>query len=327
MKQIFVLTLISMMFASCVTDADRQPIKPNPTGKAGEIIVVINDSKWNTEIGDTIFYTLSYPFPILPQDEPFFDVVQIPHSAFQSIFKTHRNIIFINIGIEHQETKITKTQSKWSKYQLVYNFYAPNDSAMITLWGNNFETVKKDFFNADLLRFQAAYKPYQNLDVITKVKDMYGIDIQIPTEFNSDELKDDFYWVTKETNTTTQGIFIYTYPYTDTNTFTTDYLVAKRDENLKKYVPGPNPNTYMQTEKRVPIYSEEMMLNGNYAYVLRGLWYTENYLMGGPFVNISVLDETNNRIITIEAYVYAGKLDKKFYLWQTEAIVRTMKIP
>lgn len=326
MKKILALFIATQIFSSCVTNTSSNPIKPNPTGKAGEVIVVINDSKWNTEVGDTIFYTLSYPFPDLPQDEPFFDVVHIPHSSFQSIFKTHRNIIFINIGVEHQEPKITKTQDKWANYQIIYNFYAPDDTSMIKLWGENYEQIKRNIFNADLTRFQSSFKNYQNTEAIAKIKNLYNISMEIPSEFNLDELKDNFYWISKETNTTSQGIFIYTYPYTDSNTFTLDYIVAKRDEYLKKYVPGPNDNTYMQTEKQVPMQTEEITLNGNYGFVLRGLWYTENYFMGGPFVSISVLDEKNNRVITVEAYVYAGKQDKKLYLWQTEAVIKTMKI-
>lgn len=326
MKKFLALFIVTQIFNSCVTNTSSNPVKPNPTGKAGEIIVVINDSKWNTEVGDTIFYTLSYPFPDLPQDEPFFDVIHIPPSSFQNIFKTHRNIIFINIGVENQEPKITKTQDKWANYQIIYNFYAPDDTSMIKLWSENFEQIKETIFNADLVRFQSAYKNYQNTEAIAKIKKLYNISMEIPSEFNLDELKDDFYWISKETNTTSQGIFIYTYPYTDSNTFTSDYIVAKRDEYLKKYVPGPNNNTYMQTEKQVPMHTEEITLNGNYAFVLRGLWYTENYFMGGPFVNISVLDEKNNRVITVEAYVYAGKQDKKLYLWQTEAVIKTLKI-
>lgn len=325
MKHIIVLLLVTSFLSSCVTETSRNPIKPNPTGKAGEVIVVISDAKWNTAVGDTIFYTLSQPFPVLPQDELFFDVVQIPQSSFKNIFKTHRNIVFFNIGTEHQEPKVTQSKDKWANYQLVYNFYAPDDTSMIKLWGENYQTIISGIFNADISRFQSSFRSYQNPNAISKIKDLFNISMEIPSDFNSDAVYDDFYWITKETNTTTQGIFIYSYPYTDTNTFSLNYIVGKRDEYLKKYVSGPIDGTYMATEKSVPLHTEQITLNGNYSYVVRGLWKTENYLMGGPFVSISVLDEINNRVVTVEAYVYAGKQDKKLYLWQTEAVIKTMK--
>ncbi len=93
-----------------------------------------------------------------------------------------------------------------------------------------------------------------------------------------------------------------------------------------KKVPGQTEGSYMQTETRVPIISEQFYLNNNYAYMLRGLWYIENYNQGGPFVSVSVLDEKRNRVVCADAYVYAGKKNKKLYIWQVESILRTLKI-
>jgi len=76
----------------------------------------------------------------------------------------------------------------------------------------------------------------------------------------------------------------------------------------------------------VPFVVEEINLNGEYAFVIRGLWHTKNYFMGGPFVSITTLDKDRNRIVTVETFVYAGKQRKKLYLWQVESIIKTLKI-
>ena len=322
---LFIILIISIL--SCNQfKRENAPIKPNPSGKSGEIVVVIDDKYWDSRIGDTILFKLSEPFGVLPQDEPFFNVVHIPYSSFQSIFKTHRNLVFIDIDSKYTTPEVKVKRDKWANYQLIYTFFAPNDSAFLELWRDNVDKMMSAFFEEEMSRYQKSFANDLNKKAMQEIADMYHISMQIPTGFYLDVKKEHFAWISRETEISSQGIFIYDYSYTDTNTFTQKYLIAKRDLITKENVPGPNEGTYMQTEKRVPIESQAINLNGQYALLLRGLWYTENYFLGGPFVSITTLDEKRNRIITVEAYVYAGKQDKKLYLWQTEAIIRTLKI-
>lgn len=325
-QNLFFLSIITILFASCNYYADEDPIKPNSTGKAGEIIVVIEDNLWKGKVGDTIYYGLSQPFDVLPQDEPFFDVVHIPHDAFKNFFKTHRNLIFVRVGPSHEENKLTVEKNKWSNSQLIYHFYAPNDTAFISLWEDSVAYVMQNILDTEMERYKRAYAKFQNDEAKRKVAENFNISLSIAQEYNIDVEEEHFFWISRETEVSSQGIFIYDYPYTDSNTFTVDYLVNKRNQIAKAKVPGPIDGSYMQTESRVPIVTDEFYLNGNYAFLMRGLWYTENYFLGGPFVSISVLDKKNDRVICLDAYVYAGKQNKKLYVWQVESILRTMKI-
>lgn len=324
MKKIYFLFALILLF-SCSKNRNTN-VKPNPSGKSGEIIVIISDNLWQTNVGDTIFYSLTEPFGVLPQDESFFDIVHIPLQAFKSIFKTHRNIIFIDINPKNKEAKLTKERNKWAKLQLIYYFSAPNEQAFFELWNKYQETITNNFFDEEMNRYQKAYSKIINKDIATKITNKYHLSMKIPTDFYLDVQNEHFAWISRETEITSQAILIYDYPYTDSNTFTVDYLINKRDEITKANVAGPNPNTYMQTEKRVPFKTEEISLNGEYALLIRGLWYIENYFMGGPFVSITTLDKDRNRIVTVETFVYAGKQRKKLYLWQVESIIKTLKI-
>jgi hypothetical protein len=71
---------------------------------------------------------------------------------------------------------------------------------------------------------------------------------------------------------------------------------------------------------------KEFSRDGNYVCELRGLWETEGDFMGGPFVSQSVVDTVNNRLVTVFAYVYGGKKDKKIMLWQLEALLSTFNV-
>jgi len=326
MKKIVFILISITFFWGCKNSNNSTPIKPNPSGKTGEIIVIIPDKQWEGKVGDTIFFALSKPFGVLPQDEPYFNIVHLQKNAFKNIFKTHRNIIFINISKDYPEPKIKIERNIWAKLQLVYRFYAPDTAAFFKLWTENIDGIMQKIYDEELSRYSLSYKKSLNEKAISKIKENFDISLQIPVNYNLDVLKDHFAWISNETNVSSQGIFIYDYPYVDSNTFTTDYIIKKRDMITKLNVPGPTEGSYMQTEKRVPFKVEQMNLNGNYTYVIRGLWYTENYFLGGPFVSYSILDTARNRVVTVEAYIYAGKQEKKLYVWQTEAVLRSIKI-
>src|SRR5665811_1878585 len=69
----------------------------NITGKAGEMVVVISKQSWDGDPGKLIRETLAQPQVALPQDEPLFDIINVPHEAFKDIFKSTRNIIQTSI--------------------------------------------------------------------------------------------------------------------------------------------------------------------------------------------------------------------------------------
>ena len=119
-------------------------------------------------------------------------------------------------------------------------------------------------------------------------------------------------------------LFVYSFPYVDRNTFTLDYLVAKRDSFAKNMIPGSFEGSYMATEKRVVDY-EASTLNGKYCGILRGLWRTEGDMMGGPFVSYARVDEPNRRVIVTEGFVFEPRKAKRNYIRRLEAALQTTR--
>ena len=48
--------------------------------------------------------------------------------------------------------------------------------------------------------------------------------------------------------------------------------------------------------------------------------------MAGPFVNYAIEDKVNNRYLVAEGYVYAPSVDKREYVFELEAIIKSIKI-
>jgi hypothetical protein len=84
----------------------------------------------------------------------------------------------------------------------------------------------------------------------------------------------------------------------------------------------------MKTEGRAqfaPVMTNTIVA-GNVAIETRGLWMVEGDFMGGPFLNYTIFDEKNNRVITAEGFVYAAGTKKRNYVFEMEAIIKSLEL-
>jgi hypothetical protein len=178
---------------------------------------------------------------------------------------------------------------------------------------------------AERRRLEINYANYHERAVSAETEEKFGITLNVPPGFVVDKVEDNFMWIRFETPEISQGIFIYTFPYEDENTFTADYMKIKRNIVLRKNVPGPTEGSYMSTESELPVVFNVFKKDGNYASEMRGLWTVENNFMGGPFINLAMLDILNNRVVVLDGYVYAPGKNKRNYLRQVEAMIYSAK--
>lgn len=320
-----VLFIAILLLASC-TQKERKGIKPMVAGKPGEVLLVIDPYLWESEVGDFFIDLCSEPFEALPADEPMYDLVHIPWSGFNKLFKSHRNIFLTKISSQHKEPNIIVQRDLWAYPQLVVNFIGPNDSTTIAYLEQNRERLLNLLNVAEHNRTIENYKKNAAKGINEILKTNHGVSVTVPAGYTLGMDSTDFIWLAHEVADMSQGVLIYYYPYTDPNTFTPDYLVAKRDEFTRKFVSGPTTGSYMVTETDYPVIFREMVKNGQYMVELRGLWKLKNAFMGGPFISHTLLDEKNNRIITVEGFVYAPSLDKRNYVRELEAILQTFEV-
>ncbi len=324
-KYLFIIiTGIFFIVTSC-NNENNTVLRPSVTGKAGEVLVVMDKQLWESEAGDSLKKILLQEYPGLPVAEPLFDVINIPPQAFTDMFKTHRNVIMIETG-EKQKNGINITKDVWAETQLLISISAKNTNEIIKIINQNKDKIISVIENTELGRISDNYKKYPERETIEILKQKHNISLVIPAGYSLDREAGNFLWIAHETPRISQGILIYYYNYSDTNTFTSDYLIGKRDYFLKKYVPGPSEGSYMTTGLEVYPLFDELSLNGEYATRLRGLWEVENDFMGGPFISITTLDKKRNRVITAEGFVYAPQFNKRNYMRQLEAILYTLKI-
>jgi hypothetical protein len=321
-KSIFPTALLVLLVAlGACSSRNQTSMMKSVTGKAGELVVVISPEAWAGEPGSAVKGLLAQAHPSLPQDEPMFDLINIPHEAFGDIFKTSRNLVIASIGSHVGESGVSFKRDVSAFTQAVFYINAKNYSEFTSLISDNSERILSFFIRAERDRLVLNYSKYHDRGVSNLVQERFGVSITVPPGFKVVENKEDFMWVRYETPEISQGLLIYSYPYAEDETFTVNYMVARRNIILRDNVPGSLPGSYMSTESQLPVVYNVFKRNGNYSAEMRGLWIVVNDFMGGPFISLSTLDLLNNRVVVIDGYVYAPSKDKRNFLRQVEAMI------
>lgn len=325
---LFSLTFLSIfLFSITSCEEMNERILPTVSGKSGDLLVVVDSNNWNHQTGEAIQNIFSVEQSGLPQREAIFNLIKVPHRSFARIFHTMRNIIMVDIE-PSKETKISITEDVWAGTQLVVTITAPNDKVAAQTIEKNATTLLDYFNNRERERLQDKYKVNANSKNAKYLEGKYGVKINLDDLYVVAKETDDFIWMRKEKmvgeHPVSYGMLIYTYPYVSDSTFDVHNLVAKRNEVTKEYVAGGNEDSYMQTYLEYVPREKEINLKGIYVKELRGLWQMQGDFMGGPFISYTMVDEPNNRVITIDGYVYAPKFDKREFIRELEALALTV---
>lgn len=319
----FLLGLFVVALSSCGGGSNAN-LWPNATGKPGELLLIIDDNKWKSPVGDSLRGTFAAQVYGLPQDEPMFDIIPIPNKAFSSLFETHRNIVRVRITPQNEENSIKVKRNVWARPQIYFEINAKNDSAFYNMFSKYKDKMLDSLLLSDRENYVNGFRKF-NADETRRLLRQKGIDLDIPKGFVMKENRKNFVWIQHETTILTQGLFAFFIDYTDTAQFQKKMIIQQIDSVLKQNVPGPVEGSYMQIEKRLDVSYKRFLTNNNFTVELRGLWATENYAMGGSFVAIAIPEVQRNRITVLLGFVYAPKLSKRNYQRQLEAIMSSIR--
>ncbi len=316
--------LFVILLASCDFE-DTGNSKKSVTGRAGELVIVISKDAWAASPGESIRKTLGQPQVALLQEEPLFDLIDVPHNAFTNIFKTARNIVNTRINSSVEKSGVFIKDDVWAHPQATISIHAKNAAEFEKLVSENSDKIIGYFLKAEKKRLERNYKKYFDLPIYNTLSENQNLTMYAPPGYQIVLEKDDFVWIRKDTPEITMGVFVYSFKYESDSTFTPDYLVNKRNEFLKDNVPGPRDGSYMTTEMRIEPVFNILEHNNNYAAESRGLWRTEGDFMGGAYISLAELDATRQRVVVADGFVYAPSKEKRNLLRQVEAIVYSMR--
>ena len=326
MKKICILFTIALFLSSCV--GNDKFILRNSIGKINKVMVVAKASDWNGDIGKEIRNSFGELMVGLPQPESLLKVSQVAPNGFGNMMKVARNILVIGVS---DEEKYFVRKNVYAQPQTIIYVYAKDKEGVIKMFKKHKKEIIKTVIQSDISMTQNLFKKNKLDDTQFKTLQNLGVSLTIHNKFKTVDDTGDFLWLRHHltsgiAKTGSNNILVYSVPLED-ETQVSDSIIAVRDRIGKKYIPGSNPETmYMITEEAYTPFTFDAVIDGKKAYETRGKWEVKNDFMAGPFLNYTILDKQRNRLLIFEGFTYAPSVSKRAFLFELEAIAKSMKI-
>lgn len=320
----FALAIVAVTFlVSCKdSEADKKAVLPESNAKINHVSIIADEMIWNGEIGDSIRKKFAAPVDGLPQEEPLFNLNQYPTRIFEGFVTKSRNVIIVT---KDQKTGFNYQKDEFAKPQNVFRISGKSNLEIIALLEERvpemIATIKASEIKENQRRINKALISDQ------KIKEKFGIGLNIGHGYKYDMVQENFLWIRKEFSSGYNSILVYDVPLDviDKGENTIGNIIAMRDSIGKQFIHGVLPNTWMITEEAYAPYLFDVTLAGKKTYETKGTWELKNDFMAGPFVNYAIRDEKNQRYLILEGFTFNPSKAKRDLMFELEAIIKSVK--
>lgn len=319
----FILLFALLSFIYSCEDKDAKRIVGNSSGQMNDIVVVADNTLWESNVGDSIRSVLAAPLRGLPNDEPIFKLRQMPPEVFSGFARKNRTVLKIETGKEADTRIFTDT---YAQPQTVVVISGKTSSEIINQVKENGDKIINAFNKGEIEERQRRIS--KSLFNDEPIEEKLGVSLKFPTAYRIAKEDENFFWIRKDIKTGTMDLMIYEAPLSairDGDSAVVD-IVRLRDSVGKKYVEGPVEGSYLATEDKYTPFISEVIIDNKTAYQTQGIWDVTNAFMAGPFINYAIRDKQNDRYVIIEGYVFAPSVAKRDYVFELESIIKSAEI-
>ncbi|RCW93580.1 DUF4837 family protein [Winogradskyella arenosi] len=322
----FYTVLFCVLLLGCgdKKENDNRTYLPSSNGNLNTISIVADNIVWEGEVGEAIRGIFAAPVNGLPTEEPMFNMKQIPTQVFDGFAARSRIVLKIEKGNVETTTKIV--HEAFAKPQTVAVVGGKTDEDIIAQLKTNKDKIIEAFTQEEVkekLR-RINLSPLSDKDI----ENQLGITIDIPSAYKVGKSEDEFFWIRKSlSNTKTIDLMLYTVPIKTISKgdSTIVDIVKMRNEITKTKIPGED-DIYMEVEDAYVPSMFETVIDDKAAYEVRGMWVMNGFTMAGPFITYAIEDKVNNRYVVADGYVYAPSLEKRDYIFELEAMIKSIDI-
>lgn len=324
-----------LIWLLCGCKANPDIFMKEATGHAGELVVVAPERYLQepNPVMDSLKSWFTRPMRVMLQPEPFFKVFKIDDAHFGSVFKYHRNVLLLNIGAPPDAPVLAMQDDKWARRQRVVQLNVPREEDFQKLFREKREEIEALFFQKDMERLAQDFDKNKATEAATCTEKATGIRLALPSGFFCADTSGTAAYVRHvaersipggHKGTIERGLVVFSSAYDKAARFTVNSFLEDVSPLLRKMVHGAKDSTWMEVEPRVPCDSSGVSLAGRYGLRVRGLWRMHGEYKGGPFVGIRYYDEERKKLLSAFGYVYAPNFSKRTYMFQVEAIARSL---
>ncbi len=314
----------ALFFLLACQDKPAKKYKPASLGSINTLAVVMDNELWEGPVGDKVREHFAAPVLGLTWDEPILNLEHMPGSVFRGTTRHRRAVLFVGLdtvsGAQIQDDlyatpqKVAVIKGK-TEEELIASIEAASDRIITTYKDMELKESQDRFL--------------RSLSKETVLSDKFGISLRLPSLYKVGKQEEGFVWIDREIQKGSMNILVYEMPadsFQSDSTLVQD-IVQMRDSIGKKYIPGPDVTgkvTYMGTEKAFAPYVFPAEIAGLNAVEVRGIWEVVNYPMAGPFLTYIINDTERNRKLVLEGFTFAPATNKRDYMFELEAIMKTL---
>jgi len=322
----FYTVLLSALLLACGESKkeDNKTYLPASNGNLNTISVVADNLLWEGNIGENIRNIFATPLNGLPTQEPMFNMKQIPTQVFDGFAARSRIVLKIEKGVDEATTKVVN--DAFAKPQTVVVVGGKTDQDIINKLKTNRDKII-DAFNKEEVK-EKLRRINLSLLADEDMEKALGISIDIPSAYRISKAEDDFFWIRKNlSNTKTIELMLYEVPLeTLSNGDSTIVDIVKMRNNITKTKIQGEDGIYMAVEDAYAPSMYTTIIDNKPAYEVRGMWEMKGYTMAGPFITYAIEDKINKRYLVADGYVYAPSLEKRDYIFELEAMIKSITI-
>jgi hypothetical protein len=293
------------------------------SGSINNVSVVIENELWEGSIGDAIRNVLAAPIYGLPQDEPTFTISQIPPTVFSGFVTKNRTVLKIEIA---KTAGIDISSNVYAQPQKVIVVSGKSREEIINGINDNASKIVETYRNEEITerQRQMSKSPHN----YKSIKEKLGLTIQFASAYRIAKEVDNFFWIRKDITTGTTNLIIYELPLDalKRSDSVVNQIIKIRDSIGKTFIEGGVEGSYMVTENAYAPFHGETILDNKATLLTKGIWDLKNGFMGGPFINYAIEDKINKRWVIIEGFAFAPSVEKRDYMLELEAIIKSVKI-
>jgi hypothetical protein len=321
MKRIIVLTLSIFALIGC--ESNNKIALPTSSGNINDLSVVVDNDLWEGNVGESIRNVIGAPLYGLPQDEPMFSMRQMPTVVFSDFARRNRIVLKIEKG-KDADTKFYE------------NPYARPQKMVVISGQTNIEIIQQIEANAN--KIISVFKTEEikekqrriaiSLNENNDIEKVLGVTIKFPSAYRVAAEDEHFFWLRRDIKTGTMNILLYEVPLNEIHEGDNaiNDVIKMRDSIGKVHIPGPLEGSYMITEEAYTPFLSKTTIDNKPAFETRSTWEVKDAYMAGPFLNYAIKDEAHQRYLIFEGFVFAPSVEKRDYMFEFEAIAKSLKI-
>ena len=186
-KHLFYLSMVLVLtlFSAC-GGGKKGVFTPTSSGRAYEVLVVVEPGLWERPAGRALFDVLDSDVPGLPQSERSFRIMYTAPSNYDATLKLIRNIIIVDVNKDlYTQPKFKYARNVYAAPQSILTIQAPDEASFEKFVEENRQVIIDFFTHAEMNRQISVLKDKHSDYIATKVKSQFDCDVWVPGELTS----------------------------------------------------------------------------------------------------------------------------------------------